>query len=101
MKTFSELVCKSILAGIFIAIGGYAYLAVGGIIGAILFSFGLLSVVTLGTPLYTGTAGFKFKKYKKWMKLPTILLANVVGCFLIGFVSHLSPKELDVQAVAI
>ena len=97
MKTL-ELTLKSFLAGVFIAIGGFVYLSIGSIAGAILFAFGLLSVVSLGTPLYTGTAGFKFEQKKKWWKLPVILLFNVLGCLAIGLMSHASLKDLEVVA---
>ena len=96
MKTW-ELIKKSILAGIFIAIGGWAYLAIGGIVGMIAFSFGLLAVVHFGATLYTGTAGFVFDNsgdYGKYWKLPLILLFNVVGCILIGILTRFSFLEL-------
>lgn len=91
-------VLRSILAGIFISIGGYAFMSVGGLGGAMLFAFGLLSVICLSTPLYTGCAGFKFTKSKKIFTLPMILLFNVVGCLLMGLISHASANDL--QAVA-
>jgi len=94
----SELTLKSFLAGVFIAIGGFVYLSVGSIAGAILFAFGLLSVVSLGTPLYTGTAGFKFDQKKKWWKLPIILVFNILGCLAIGLMSHVSAKDLETVA---
>lgn len=96
MKTW-ELIKKSILAGIFIAIGGWAYLAIGGIVGMVAFSFGLLAVVHFGATLYTGTAGFLFAysgDYGKYWKLPLILLFNVVGCALIGMLTRFSSLEL-------
>ena len=49
---------SAILSGIAIGIAGWGYLAYNNIIGAILFSFGLLTVVGYKLPLYTGTAGF-------------------------------------------
>ena len=46
----------SIIAGLFIGIAGFGYLAVGGIPGAILFAFGLIGVVSYKCKLFTGTA---------------------------------------------
>ena len=48
---------SSILAGIFIAVAGYIYLTVSGIVGACMFAFGLLGVCYIGLHLYTGKAG--------------------------------------------
>ena len=47
-------VYKSMMAGFLIALGGYVNLKVGGVLGAFLFSLGLLSVIAFKTPLYTG-----------------------------------------------
>lgn len=88
-----EIILKSILAGIFISIGGWAYLAIGGIVGMVMFAFGLLAVVHFGTTLYTGTAGFKFEK--KWWKLPLILIGNVIGCILVGMLTRYSSMNLS------
>lgn len=86
-----EFVGKGILAGILISFGGFAYLAVGGIVGAIMFAFGLMSVVYFGALLYTGTAGFRFEK--KWLKLPLILIMNVLGCYIMGLFANLCGNE--------
>ena len=48
----------AILAGIAVGIAGWGYLAYNNIVGGVLFSFGLLTVVGYKLPLYTGTAGF-------------------------------------------
>jgi len=96
MKT-TELIKSSILSGIFISIGGWVYLAIGGIVGMVMFAFGLLGVVHFGTTLYTGTAGFIFDKsgkYGKIWKLPLILLGNVIGCIIIGLLTRFSSLEL-------
>lgn len=91
-----EFVGKGILAGILISLGGFAYLSVGGVIGAILFAFGLMSVVYFGALLYTGTAGFRFEK--KWWKLPLILLLNVFGCFVMGLLANLCNNKEVIDA---
>ena len=49
---------SAIFAGICISVGGIVNLTVGGIAGAVLFAFGLLTVVSYSLKLYTGTAGF-------------------------------------------
>lgn len=49
---------KSIWAGIAIAIGAMVYVNIGGPMGALFFSIGLLMVFFLKLKLYTGVVGF-------------------------------------------
>ena len=70
----SELVKDSICGGILIGLGAFGYLALGGIPGAIIFSFGLIGVVLGGCALYTGKAGV----------LNNHWFFNIIGCGLIG-----------------
>ena len=48
----------AIFAGVAISIGGLAFLTMGNLIGPILFTFGLITVVHYKLALYTGTVGF-------------------------------------------
>lgn len=89
MNENTKTLIKSILAGLFISIGGWAFVNIGTIAGMVLFTFGLLSVVHFKTPLYTGKSGFTFKG--KWWRLPLILVLNVVGCFIMGLATTQSP----------
>lgn len=77
-------VFKSVLAGVCIGIAGTAYLNVGGLAGAVLFSFGLIVVVSLQLFLFTGMA------YAVWGKgyaqLLTILIFNLIGCLAVAAV---------------
>lgn len=83
MKDFIFL--RSILAGICIGLGGAIFVKLGGIIGAIMFAFGLLTVVHFKLPLYTGTAGFiELNKWEEYKKMFIILLGNILGCFLLA-----------------
>lgn len=82
----------AILAGIFIGIAGFGYLAVGGIIGAVLFAFGLIGVVSYKCKLFTGTAGYVTKE--TWPDLSWILVGNLIGTFLVGLMSKVSPMNL-------
>lgn len=88
---------SAILAGICIGIAGFGYLALGGTVGAILFSFGLLAVVNYKLKLFTGTAGF-FKK-GEGLQLLEILAGNIVGCLLVSFLADVSPLHLDEAAL--
>ena len=96
----------AILSGIAVGIAGWGYLACTNIIGAVLFSFGLLTVVGYKLPLYTGTAGFIPLRDEQgrscWMsaigKLLFILLGNITGCLLVALFARLSPIDLGAAA---
>ena len=98
-----KLIRSSILAGMAIGCGGYGFLAsgiqsetYGQLFGAILFSFGLITVVAYKLALYTGTAGFIRKN--EVGNLFVILGGNIIGCIVMGLLSRLSP--LDMQDAA-
>ena len=98
-----RLIRSSILAGMAIGCGGYGFLAsgiqseaYGQLFGAILFSFGLITVVAYKLALYTGTAGFI--KKNEVGRLFVIWGGNIVGCVVMGLISRLSP--LDMQDAA-
>ena len=82
----SRLIRSAVMAGIAIGIAGFGYLAIGGLAGAVLFSFGLLTVVGYKLKLYTGTAGFINKG--EILDLIVILLANIVGCLLVALLTR-------------
>ena len=75
MRNFLSM---SVFAGLMIGIAGLVYLRVGGLAGAVLFAFGLLSVVMCGAQLYTGKAGYL--AYRESWRLVPMLLGNAVGC---------------------
>lgn len=90
----------AILAGICIAIGGTVFLRVGGVAGAVLFAFGLTTVVYYGLKLYTGTAGF-IRRHGDWGMLATVLLGNIVGCWLSALMIHYAQPDCIEPASAI
>ena len=102
----SKIFRSSVLSGIAVGIAGWGYLAQTNIIGAVLFSFGLLTVVNYKLKLYTGTAGFVELKdaqgNSRWLKaigeLLFILAGNIVGCLLVSLFARLSPIELGASA---
>ena len=82
MKEYLKIIQSAVLAGIAIAIGGTVFTTVGGLAGAVLFSFGLLTVVHYGLHLFTGKAGF-FSSWRGVCQLMTVILfGNVLGCWL-------------------
>ena len=91
-----NLIHSAIMAGICIGIAGFGYLAVGGIVGAVTFAFGLLAVVHYRLKLYTGTAGFFAKG--ELLQLCTILAMNIVGCLLVALMARRSPMPLQQTA---
>ena len=91
-----QIIKSSILAGICIGIAGFGYLAEKSIIGAVLFAFGLLTVVHYKLKLYTGTAGFIVKGEVATLFL--ILLGNLVGCLVVSLIARCSPMPLQETA---
>lgn len=74
----------ALFAGLLIGLGSCGYLALGGIPGAVIFAFGLISVVLSGVPLYTGKAGVT----NDIPELVLIWLFNILGCVLLGLMMH-------------
>ena len=89
MKKFISM---SIFAGLLIGTGGLVYLRVGGVVGAVLFAFGLLCVVMCGAQLFTGKAGFL--PYKDVLKLLLMLLGNAVGCAIAAIIASYSSSDV-------
>lgn len=88
-----DIFIRSILAGICIGLGGAIFIKLGGVIGACMFAFGLLTVVHFKLPLYTGTAGFiELNKFKEYEKMVIILFGNILGCILL---SYMNIKGID------
>lgn len=95
-----KLLRSSIFAGIAIGTAGFGFLAsgvqteaYGTLVGAVLFSFGLLTVVGYKLKLYTGTAGFILKNEAGSLFL--ILLGNIIGCFLVSMLARITPLAVQ------
>lgn len=75
---------KAVYAGFMIGVGGIVYLSVENrVIGSLLFSFGLLTIVTQGFYLYTGKIGF-VKRLKDLPDMAVTVAGNYVGTFLVA-----------------
>ncbi len=85
---------RSILAGIAISVGGIAFLKVGEIAGAVLFTVGLLAVTHYKWDLYTGKAGFWPQSVPaNLLYLLQVLGGNIAGCLIAGLaMTHASPE---------
>ena len=80
---------NAILAGVFIGIAGTVCMAVPNpVIGAFLFGFGLLTIVSYGFKLYTGAIGYLAVQGRNTprylVELLLIWLGNLAGCFAVG-----------------
>lgn len=98
-----KLLRSSIFAGIAIGTAGFGFLAsgvqaetYGPLVGAVLFCFGLLTVVGYRLKLYTGTAGFI--KKNEVGTLFMILLGNIIGCLCAALLTRVSPMAIQESA---
>ena len=99
MKTLRS----AIFAGIYIGTAGFGYLTAGvqsfgSLFGSILFALGLLAIVGYKLKLFTGTAGFI--KRDEVGTLAIILIGNIIGCFLMGLITRVSPMGDAIQVAA-
>ncbi|MBN2300837.1 MAG: formate/nitrite transporter family protein [Acholeplasmataceae bacterium] len=92
MKINENTMIKAIMAGVYIGIAGIVYLSLDNhIIGALLFSFGLLVVVTRGYFLYTGKVGYALPYEKGYLIiLLKTLLGNIMGIAAVAFLFRLT-----------
>ena len=82
---------KSILASLLIGFGVTVLLTLGKPLGAIFFSFGLLSVCCLQANLFTGKAGYYWRNNK--IELSKILFINLISGYIIGrFIGFSCPQ---------
>lgn len=82
IKTF----VSAFLAGALIAMGcGIYTLSGGGVVGALLFCLGLLTICHFQLDLFTGKIGFMLIENKiQWGKLLIILISNLIGAMFMG-----------------
>ena len=83
MKKLYNTFALAVMSGIMIGFGGVVFLMCENrVIGSVLFSFGLLTIVCQGFALYTGRVGY-FRQYG-WAQMAATLAGNAVGTFLMG-----------------
>ena len=89
------------MAGVSISIGAILYINLnGGILGALLFSIGLLLILQFKYKLYTGAVGY-ISSVKQIILTLWILLGNAIGCTIMyafpsGFAQNLIDTKLFV-----
>ncbi len=75
----------ALMAGGAIGIAATVYLKVGGVLGAAMFAFGLIVVVAMKLPLFTGQAQHVWsRKGGEYSLLGLMLLLNLAGCFILS-----------------
>ena len=84
---------SAVLAGFTVGLAAFGYLCIGGVPGAVVFAFGLLTVVAYKFSLFTGTAGFIKKDEVPALLL--ILLGNVIGCLIVSLMTRVSANDLQ------
>ncbi|MBU1094485.1 MAG: formate/nitrite transporter family protein [Firmicutes bacterium] len=91
-QTKENVILKSIMAGVYIGVAGLVYLSLDNhVIGAFLFSFGLLVVVTRGYFLYTGKVGYLLPYTKGYLVvLLKTILGNMIGIAAVAFLFRLT-----------
>lgn len=98
IELLRDILPLAILAGICISIGCVVNLRVGGVAGAVLFAFGLTTVVYYGLKLYTGTAGF-IRRQGDWSMLVMVLIGNIIGCLLTAWlIGYAQPDCIEPAA---
>jgi len=92
MNSKENALLKAIIAGMYIGIAGLVYLSLDNhIVGAFLFSFGLLVIVTRGYYLYTGKIGYLLPYSKGYlMVILKTLLGNIIGIAAVAFLFRLT-----------
>lgn len=90
---YAELFRLSVAAGAAIGLAGYIYLTLHDLAGAVLFAFGLLTIVSYKLKLYTSTAGFITRK--QFPQLGFVLLSNILGCLLVALLTRAAASPLN------
>ena len=89
LKKYLKILLNAVLSGMFIGIGGTIYLACASkIVGAFLFTIGLMMIVCYGFSLFTGAVGYLVNHKKDFFQyllgLVVIWVGNFAGCYLVG-----------------
>lgn len=80
-----KFLAGGLLAGCAIGTAATIYLRVTGVTGAVMFSFGLIVVVAMKLPLFTGQAQNVWRNpATHYGMLGLMLLLNIAGCFILS-----------------
>ena len=102
---YLKCLVRAFLAGIMISIGGCVFIGCTnkdvGWVGAILFAIGLFTIFHFGFDLYTGKVGYALENKPAYIiDLLVIILGNLIGCLLIGYMtSVMEPSDIANRAI--
>jgi len=83
MKKLYNTFALAVMSGIMIGFGGVVFLMCENrVVGSLLFSFGLLTIVCQGFALYTGRVGY-FRQYG-WAQMAATLAGNFFVTFIMA-----------------
>lgn len=85
----------SFISGLLIVLGCVANLKIGGVVGGVMFSFALLTIVLFQLDLLTGAFGFYSFELDR---LGIVFLGNMLGCFLGGLAFRYSLPDISEAA---
>ena len=88
---------KIMIAGLIISIAALGFCLNKGIAGAVIFTWGLGTILVLKETLYTGVAGF----YKRIEDIMAVLVENVAGAVLVGSAAGLANNLVKESCVGI
>ena len=91
-----HFISMSVFAGLLIGIAGLVFLHVGGLGGAVLFAFGLMTVTLSQSLLFTGKAGYL--PYKESLQLIPMLVGNALGCLITAYIASYTTGDPDVSS---
>ncbi len=94
------LLIKAILAGVCISIASTIYLQIGGVLGAALFSIGLLLILNMQFKLFTGTIGY-ISNISDLKDNIIILYGNLIGCFVSIYISPTIAQALVIKKLSL
>ena len=86
---------SAILAGIFISLGCIIYTIIGGPLGAFLFSFGLVAVLSYKASLFTGMIGYAEMDSSDIIQILLTILGNLGGVALMVLLAGLAGLPLN------
>lgn len=97
-----KILIKAVYAGLLIGIAALAYMsAENAVVGAFLFSFGLMVIVATGYYLYTGKVGYLVTE-KNYIPVILVTIAgNVIGTFVVAMAARFSLPALIHKAETI
>ena len=97
--SYSKTYFSAFIAGICIALGGVCYLSIDNkIIGAFMFSLGLLTICINEFSLFTGKVCFA-RKLDDIKNLVIIWIGNFIGCSFIAGLVRISKPQLIQKAI--